>query len=49
MLTEFVPFSGILFKIIKFGIDVEELILCESYCIVWNREYMVSDVWIDFW
>ena len=36
---EFVPFYGILFIIIKFGINREELILCESYCIVWNREY----------
>ena len=34
-------------KIIWFEINGEELILCESYCIVWNREY--DDVWIDFW
>ena len=26
-------------KIIWFEINGEELILCESYCIVWNREY----------
>ena len=39
MLTEFVPFHGILFNITWFEINGEELILCESNCIVWNREY----------
>ena len=33
LLWYFVP------KIIWFEINGEELILCESYCIVWNREY----------
>ena len=28
-----------LLKIILFEINGEELILCETYCIAWNREY----------
>ena len=48
MLTEFVPFYGILFITISFEINGEELILCESF-VLFGIENMVSDVWKDFW
>ena len=50
MLTEFVPFHGILSLIIKSGINREEyyfvrvIVLFEI-----ENNFMVSDVWIDFW